>query len=501
MATVHFETLGCKLNQIESESACKAFFDGGWEISVKPLTSNATLDEKSVSETKICVVNTCTVTTKAEQKCRHTINLLLKKFPNAAIVVTGCYAQVAKSEIEKISPRIAVIPGVKKALLAQLPSRFDFDFNRDSDATSFSGEEIARFIRGMESHSDDELDRFLLSTDTFFNHSRSSIKIQDGCGNSCSFCAIHIARGKPVSLDAETVLERVQKLETAGQKEVVLTGVNLSQYRSSHVGKNAPVGEKSARSGNEKFDIADLIEYLSSNTSSINFRLSSLYPERIDGRFLEALKNSRVRPHFHLSVQSGSDSILKAMNRPYTSAQVLKAVRDLRALYESGLCQGGQNSYGSQIEPFIACDIIVGFPGETDEDFEQTVRLCKECNFAWIHAFPFSARPGTVAAKMKNQIPQETARKRMNILAEIADNQKRDYIRRFEGKTVKAIMEKRQDGLCRCVTENFLHAHVQFPDKSEKIEVSYLWDKEIDVKITSVESSVRECECECIVLE
>ena len=256
--------------------------------------------------------------------------------------------------------------------------------------------------------------KFALSTDVFFNHSRSSIKIQDGCGNSCSFCRIHIARGKPVSLAASEVLDRAKKLEDAGQKEVVLTGVNLCQYRSEFSGKTG--------------DFADLLEYLNQNTSNINFRISSLYPQRIDQRFLDVLKDARVRPHFHLSVQSGSDKILDAMNRPYTHDSVLKAVENLRSVFEN---------------PFIACDIIAGFPGETDEDFEKTMELCSECNFSWIHAFPFSARPGTPAYSMKNQVPQNIARKRMERLTELADIQKSSYVQSFVGKTVKAIMEKR----------------------------------------------------------
>lgn len=487
MATVHFETLGCKLNQIESESACKAFSDFGWNVSVENITSNEVLDEKLVKDTKLCVVNTCTVTTKAEQKGRHTINLLLKKFPFAVILVTGCYAQVKKDEIEKMDSRIVVLPGTKKDFLAELPrilaEKAETDIYKNiykngiyktdtSINETLSVQKVACLLKAiLESPESKNPAKFALSTDVFFNHSRSSIKIQDGCGNSCSFCAIHIARGKPVSLEADKVLERVLALEKAGQNEVVLTGVNLCQYRSL----------------NQNFDIADLITYLSQNTSSINFRLSSLYPERIDEKFLSSLKKSRVRPHFHLSVQSGSDAILTRMNRPYSANQVREAVEKLRRLYQTE----------KNIEPFIACDIIVGFPSETEDDFLQTVKLCKDCNFSWIHAFPFSARPNTEAANMKNQIPQETARKRMNILCEIADNQKRAYIHRFEGKTVKAIVEKRHDGLCRCVTENFLHAHVNL---SSGLEISYLLDHEIDVKITDTLPIFKECECECSVV-
>ena len=142
------------------------------------------------------------------------------------------------------------------------------------------------------------------------------------------------------------------------------------------------------------------------------------------------------------------------------------------------------------------CDIIAGFPGETDEDFEKTMELCSECNFSWIHAFPFSARPGTPAYSMKNQVPQNIARKRMERLTELADTQKSSYVQSFVGKTVKAIMEKRQDRLSRCVTENFLHAHVQL---EEGVFPQDLWDQEINVKILG-NSNLSECECECKIL-
>ena len=224
MSIVHFETLGCKLNQIESESACKIFSDYGWQISVKPIQSQNSIQEHDLIDTKLCIVNTCTVTAKAEQKCRRTINLLLKKFSYSVVLVTGCYAQVEKNQIEKIDERVVVLPGEKKDFLAELPKMlFNQNFSFDSSAA-----ENAKKIRTLI---DDGVKftktKFALSTDVFFNHSRSSIKIQDGCGNSCSFCRIHIARGKPVSLASSEVLDRVKKLEDAGQKGVVLTGVDL----------------------------------------------------------------------------------------------------------------------------------------------------------------------------------------------------------------------------------------------------------------------------------
>jgi len=461
----HFETLGCKLNQIESESACKSFSDFGFEVTTNPTTASENFSQEELNKTRICIVNTCTVTAKAEQKCRRVINLLLKTFEKSAIIVTGCYAEVEKEFISKINPRIVVIPGTQKDILTKIPELLNSAFNENPELAEIP---LANFIKSNLVNEKLKFlpqDRFKLSTDTFFNHSRSSIKIQDGCANSCTFCRIHIARGNPFSLDAKEVLSRVQSLENSGQMEVVLTGVNLSQYRSSIDGITV--------------DFAYLLEYLNENTSKINFRISSLYPERVDEELGKVLQKARVRPHFHLSVQSGSDRILSLMNRPYKAIQIEQAVNRLRQIYEN---------------PFIACDIIAGFPGETVEDFELTMELCKKCNFTWIHAFPFSPRPGTKAFTMKPIIPQYIVKKRIEKLTNLAENNKNLYIQNFIGKTVKAIVEKRQDKLVRCVTENFLHGHLNLP---ENIDSKELGGREICVTIKGT-SKVPECECECV---
>ena len=193
---------------------------------------------------------------------------LLKTFEKSAIIVTGCYAEVEKEFISKMNQRIVVIPRTQKDILTKIPELLKSEFTKNPELAEIP---LANFIKSnllSENLKFLPQDRFKLSTDTFFNHSRSSIKIQDGCANSCTFCRIHIARGNPVSLDAKEVLQRVQNLENSGQMEVVLTGVNLSQYRSK-------LGEKT-------IDFADLLEYLNDNTTKINFRISSLYPERVD---------------------------------------------------------------------------------------------------------------------------------------------------------------------------------------------------------------------------
>jgi len=267
---------------------------------------------------------------------------------------------------------------------------------------------------------------FRLSTDDFLFHSRASIKIQDGCNNRCSYCRIRLARGKAVSLDAEEVVQRVKKIEEAGWAEVTLSGVNLSQYRSGPM------------------DFADLLELLLSQTSSVAIRVSSMYPERIDEAILPMLAHERICPHFHLSVQSGSDRILSAMRRPYAAEAVYRAAERLRSVKEN---------------PFLACDIITGFPGETEDDFAETLALCTDIKFAWIHAFPFSPRPGTEAWQMRPRVPERIAGERVAILTALAEKNRREYAEYWKGRRLFAVAEQGPQGSpVTVVTSNYLSA-------------------------------------------
>lgn len=472
---VHFETLGCRLNQIESESAAVFFADAGFVVDMESMTAAAPVPENVV----LSIINTCTVTGKAEQKARRLIRLLLRKMPHACVLVTGCYAELEVEAIEAIDHRVCVLPGSRKDLLADIPLELKAHLDSVSDGVHI---EITPFMKNLVSrlcaekpkptniknrHSEDEghdkgknhyhvhesqekksllvlakplknkdLSEFTpvaeskdasispvfrLATDTFFAHSRSSIKIQDGCNCECTYCRIHLARGRAVSLDVAEAVRRVQQLEEVGHQEVVLTGVNLSQYRGLYQGQD----------GEEYLNLAGLLQKILENTQSIRIRISSLYPESVDEKLCAVISHQRIQPYFHLSVQSGSDAILKAMRRPYRSAQVYRAVELLRQAKDN---------------PFIACDIIAGFPGETDEDFALTQAMCQTCNFAWVHAFPFSPRPGTPAATMKGQVTQSVAGQRVKWLTSFAIQSKCSYISMWKGQVVSAITEhNRQD--------------------------------------------------------
>ncbi|WP_191014600.1 tRNA (N(6)-L-threonylcarbamoyladenosine(37)-C(2))-methylthiotransferase MtaB [Treponema zioleckii] len=453
---IHFETLGCKLNQVESEGAARVFVDAGFSVTMEPFTAATKVADDVVA----CVINTCTVTAKAEQKARRIIRLLLTKCPNAVVVVTGCYAQLDRDEILALGDRIVVLGGQNKGTLADMPSVL----NQNPETFGVELKNVLQdfFDSKKKLTKINEISEpFRLSTDTFINHSRSSLKIQDGCNCVCTYCRIRLARGKSVSLDAASVIERVKALENAGQKEVVITTVNIAQYRGKW------------QDGTVNF--AGLLRLILENTNSIGIRISSLYPEIVDEELGEIVSNPRVRPHFHISVQSGSDAVLAKMKRPYKIEAVYKAVKILK--------KAKQN-------PFLACDIIAGFPGETDDDFALTMKMLEECGFAFVHAFPFSARPGTEAFSMRPMVPNYITDKRISALEEYNKKSKSEYINSFVGKTLPAVCETihraraalmRDRIVVHAVTENFLHCQLVFatdeknvPEAGSEIELKVL---------------------------
>ena len=458
---IHIETLGCRLNQIESESIAKSFFDEGFSISMESLTAKSEIQKDVI----ISVLNTCTVTQKSEQKARRIIRLMIEKFPQAVILVTGCYAQLNSDEISKIDKRVFVIAGQIKSRITQIPGLLSEEL-QEKDFNAFD------FINSLKSVvTTPQIKQFFpentfkLSTSSFFAHSRASLKIQDGCNNNCSYCAIHLARGKSVSLDVKTALERVIELENKGYDEVVLTTVNIGQYRG--------VFES------QYFNFTSLLNYLLENTKKIRFRISSLYPEIVDDNFCSVIKNPRVQPHFHISVQSGSNKILSLMNRRYSKEDVINACKKLNT---------------AKNNPFLACDIITGFPGETDCDFDETMQLCRECGFAWVHAFPYSQRPGTEAVKLKGKVPQFISGERAKKIIQWAINQKIEYCNGFVGKKLPAVLEsvkrpkilnENQGGfIYHAVTENFLHCMINSPcefqdSKAVCVEVLQVLDDKI----------------------
>lgn len=454
--TIHFETLGCRLNQVESEGAARFFVDSGFPVSMEPFTAKS-FDDSVV----LCVVNTCTVTAKAEQKARRIIRMLLKCCPNSAVAVTGCYAQLNQKEIMAIDGRVCVLGGQHKGSLADLPPAFKKILEENPSLTGLEISEKIQKIFDRENNSSERnviTSPFRLATETFINHSRSSLKIQDGCNCVCTYCRIRLARGKSVSLAASEVLERVKKLEQAGQSEVVITTVNIGQYLSEYQGK--------------RIRFAELLELILAGTQKIGVRISSLYPEIVDEKLASIMANPRVRPYFHISVQSGSDVVLAKMKRPYKIEAVYRATELLRKAKKN---------------PFLACDIIAGFPGESDEDFGLTLKMLKECGFTYVHAFPFSPRPGTEAFKMRPMVPNYITDKRISALEDFNKKSKTEYINSFVGQTLPAVCETvhrakvfKDRIVVHAVTENFLHCQLNFSSKDTKLPAA---GSEILVKV------------------
>lgn len=420
---VAFFTLGCKLNQLETESFADAFARQGAAV-LPPHPEAGTAD--------LVVVNTCTVTDKAEHKARRLVRLALAANPEAVALITGCYAQVEATALAAFDERALVLPGSGKDALLGLPTwlaaRGNGQGRIPGTLADFSAdllgdlrEWLAR-ARGAE-------DRFAYNPQSFAFHSRPALKVQDGCDNQCAYCRVRIARGRAASLAAPEALARARAFEEAGRAEIVLTGVNLSQYRDGDV------------------DFPALLGLLVMGTERISFRLSSYEPDRIDSPFLEAFAHPRVRPHLHLAVQSGADPVLAGMGRRYRRSDVLAAVAALRRVRR---------------DPFIAADFIAGFPGETEFDAAMTLELARECDFAWIHAFRFSPRPGTAAAFMPKPVPARLASERAEALSGLGKAGRIAYVDRWIGAEVSAVLESALDATANdATTENYLKLKIR----------------------------------------
>lgn len=499
LCAVRVETLGCRLNQVESESFAALCVDAGFSIynetsgvismnggintaslaaapqfiKKKAMCLNVGLSADAVM---LCLVNTCTVTGKAEQKARRLIRGLTKEHPYTVILVTGCYAQLEAAEIEALHPHVIAFPGRQKDLLISVPAFFaelvrscsypDTAFflsglrtylcgltetaeiqPKQLSGNATSASEIPAAESRLWNLSAKPKELFALSSSRFLFHSRALLKIQDGCNNACAYCRIRLARGRAQSLPAEEVINRLKHIEAAGIPEVTLSGVNLSQYSS---------GED---------DFAGLLARILQSIG-IRIRISSLYPDRIDAAILPLLAHPLICPHFHLSVQSGSDTILKAMHRRYTRDTVYEAVAALRRVKNN---------------PFIGVDIITGFPGETEADFEDTYRMCRELRFAGIHAFPFSARPGTEAWNMQPKVPERIAGQRVKKLAELAEKQALDYRHSWHGQLVYGVMEAPHNNHCTVLTENYLS--LPLTERTERSAYSFRGGEYVQVRV------------------
>ena len=395
---VAFLTLGCKTNQYETNGMMQQFLDAGYEI------CNA--DE----EPDIYIVNTCTVTNIADRKSRQSLRKVKNK-KDTIVIAVGCYAQVAKDTLQNM-PEIDIILGNKeKKNIIKYIEDYEISKNKIVDVANINMQQ--------------DFDEY--GCITYTEKARTTIKIQDGCNNFCSYCLIPYARGRVRSRNKENILEEARKIANEGIKEIVLTGIHIASY-----GKDF----------NEEYELVDLLEDLNKIEGIERIRLGSLEPTIITEEFVERLiKLDKICNHFHLSLQSGCDETLKRMNRKYTTKEFREVVKRLRDNIK---------------DVNLTTDIIVGFPGETEEEFNTTYEFLKEIKFYKMHIFKYSKRDGTIAATMPNQIDGNIAEQRSKKLIELSERNQKEYEKKYAGKEVEVLFEEKQGEYWVGHTRNYM---------------------------------------------
>ena len=380
MKTVAFHTLGCKVNTYESNAMLKIFNEAEYQE----------VDFKQVAD--VYVINTCTVTNTGDSKSRQMIRKAIRKNPKATICVVGCYSQTAPEEIEKIE-------GVGVVLGTQYRS----DIVKYVDEHLETGEMVIKVdnVMNLRKFEDLNIDRF--------KNTRAFLKIQDGCNNFCTYCIIPYARGRVRSRQKESVLNQAQRLVDNGYVEIVLTGIHTAGY-----------GEDL-----DDYSFYELLVDLVKIKGLKRLRISSIETSQISDLIGS---NEIIVDHLHVPLQAGSDATLKRMNRKYTTAEYLEKINKIR-------------SYLPNIA--FTTDVIVGFPGETDEEFEETYNFIKQVNYSELHVFPYSPRKNTPAAKMKDQVNDQIKHERANRLLQLSKELNHEFALKQIGKTLKVLFEKR----------------------------------------------------------
>ena len=414
MKKVKFSTLGCKVNQYETEAMAELFVKNGYEI-----TEDYNCD--------VFVLNTCTVTNLSDRKSRQQISKIRSENSDAIIAVVGCYSQVSPDEIENIEG-VNVILGTKyRKEIVEL-----CELAKSSNKIINKVENIGKNREFEE-----------LTINTEHSMTRAYIKIQEGCSQFCSYCIIPYARGPIRSRNIRDIVLEAKRLADNGFKEIVLTGIHVASY-----GKDLK---------NDDIGLIDVIEDIGQIDKIKRIRLSSLEPRIVDKQFLDRLsKVEQFCDHFHLSLQSGSDSILQSMNRKYDTDLYEKTINLIREYYPNAA---------------ITTDIIVGFPGETDEDFEKTLNFVDKIQFSKIHVFKYSNRKGTVASKMKNQVSGVIKKERSKLLIEKSKYYTDKFLDNMLNQPIKVLFEsKNDDGYIKGYTTNYIRVKREYnPNLSNKI--------------------------------
>ena len=385
--TVAFCTLGCKVNQYETDAMRGSFEAEGYEV------------KEFSQEASVYVINTCTVTNMADRKSRQMMHRAKKKNPDGIIVAVGCYVQAAKEQLEEDTLIDLVIGNNMKSQVVQIVEQYIQDNRHTEDRDAY----VADIAHNHEYET--------MHIETVSEHTRAYIKIQDGCNQFCSYCIIPYARGRVRSRKMEDILQEVRNLTANGYKEIVLTGIHISSYGLDF---EHTADEQEDYGPFKNSALIDLIEALSGIEGLERIRLGSLEPRIITENFVRRLcKVPQICPHFHLSLQSGCDETLKRMNRHYTTALYLEKCGILRQYFD---------------RPALTTDVIVGFPGETEEEFAQTEGFLEMVHFSDMHIFKYSKRRGTKAADMPNQIDPQIQSVRSEKLIALGERMKDDFL-------------------------------------------------------------------------
>lgn len=430
---VKFITLGCKVNQYETNAMAQKFLEKGYQIIEEETPENEEI------KPDICIINTCTVTNMSDRKSRQMLRRMKEKNPNTIVVAVGCYAQVAKEELAKISEIDLVLGNNEKV-------------------------EIVRHVEEyINNHIDNvELEDVMYSKEfsdfgnvTYTEKTRAVIKIQDGCDRFCSYCIIPYARGRVRSRKPESIVSEITQIASNGIKEVVITGIHIASY-----GKDFSMSKDPEL---QNYKLIDLLEEINSINGIQRIRLGSIEPLLITEEFVERLKKlEKICHHFHLSLQSGCDETLKRMNRRYTTEQFKEIVRLLRNAYD---------------DVNLTTDVIVGFPGETDEEFSKTYKFLKEIKFYKMHIFKYSPRKGTKAAVMPNQISGDIKEERSRKLIELSDKNEIEYNESYIGKNVEVLFEEEKDGIFKGHTQNYIMVYCELNKNLENQVISVRCEK------------------------
>ena len=402
--TFNIITLGCKVNQYESEAVEELFLQKGYE--------------KAQTNADIYVINTCTVTNMSDRKSRQMISKARRDNPDAIVAVMGCYSQVKPEEVAEIEGVDIVLGSRNKEEVVDLCE----DILQNKDA-------IDKIIAPSETKTYEELE---ISNQT--EMTRAYIKIQDGCNMYCSYCLIPYARGNIVSRDIDSIVEETKRLASNGFKEIVLTGIHVASY-----GKDF----------DSNISLIDVIEAVASVDGIKRIRLSSMEPRHISLDFLERMKETgKACDHFHLSLQSGSDDILKAMNRKYDRKIYKEKVDLIREVFPNA---------------GLTTDIIVGFPGESQRNHEETMEFVDDMKFAKTHLFKYSPREGTRAAKMTGQVDGNIKKQRLHDLEKIEEKNRMAFLEEQIGKTLEVLIESKSDleGYSGGYSTNYLKVNVK----------------------------------------